>query len=159
MHLLFYIACFCLLGISSTLSSHHPSTITTTTTVASNSFLGSGYRPSADYPFLDSNKNFTVDQTIRGVLKYPGVDAGLIIPYDENAEFVDIPGKGQVQVFVAKYTYDPLIHSPNENPEAELNVNAGDYIVVYGDMDEVTGCTSSSLYLGEVGVGWVDSTD
>ena len=41
------------------------------------------------------------------------------------------------QVFIAKYKYDPVQFSPNENPEAELNLNAGDYIFVYGDVDEV----------------------
>ena len=40
-------------------------------------------------------------------------------------------------VFVAKYTYDPNQFSPNENPDAELSLNAGDYVFVYGDMDEV----------------------
>ena len=41
-------------------------------------------------------------------------------------------------VFVAKYTYDPEQFSPNENPDAELHLNAGDYVFVYGDMDEVS---------------------
>lgn len=41
------------------------------------------------------------------------------------------------QVFVAKYNYDPTRHSPNENPEAELTLTAGDYIFIYGDIDEV----------------------
>lgn len=41
------------------------------------------------------------------------------------------------QVFVAKYNYDPVQHSPNENPEAELTLKAGDYIFIYGDIDEV----------------------
>ena len=41
------------------------------------------------------------------------------------------------QVYVAKYSYDPEQYSPNENPDAELTLNAGDYIFVYGDIDEV----------------------
>lgn len=36
-----------------------------------------------------------------------------------------------------RYSYDPFHHSPNENPEAELAVNAGDYVLVWGSMDEV----------------------
>ncbi|XP_065934810.1 RIMS-binding protein 2 isoform X12 [Magallana gigas] len=44
--------------------------------------------------------------------------------------------KGPIQVFQAKYSYDPFQHSPNENPDAELPINAGDYVLVYGEMDE-----------------------
>ncbi|XP_060079138.1 peripheral-type benzodiazepine receptor-associated protein 1-like [Ylistrum balloti] len=44
--------------------------------------------------------------------------------------------KGPLQVYIAKYTYDPFQHSPNENPDAELPINTGDYLLVYGDMDE-----------------------
>lgn len=42
------------------------------------------------------------------------------------------------QVFIAKYAYDPVAYSPNENPEAELSLTIGDYIFVYGSMDEVS---------------------
>ena len=38
----------------------------------------------------------------------------------------------------------PLQHSPNEAPEAELQVNAGDYILVWGDVDE------DGFYDGEI---------
>jgi len=41
------------------------------------------------------------------------------------------------EVYVAKYSYDPVQYSPNENPEAELKLNAGDYIFIYGSVDEV----------------------
>jgi hypothetical protein len=41
-------------------------------------------------------------------------------------------------VYVAKYSYDPVQYSPNENPEAELKLNAGDYIFIYGSVDEVS---------------------
>jgi hypothetical protein len=41
------------------------------------------------------------------------------------------------QVYVAKYNYDPEQYSPNENPDAELILLTGDYIFVYGDVDEV----------------------
>ena len=37
-----------------------------------------------------------------------------------------------------------LQHSPNEAPEAELQVNAGDYILVWGDVDE------DGFYDGEI---------
>ncbi|XP_051046685.1 peripheral-type benzodiazepine receptor-associated protein 1 [Phodopus roborovskii] len=44
-------------------------------------------------------------------------------------------GGARVQVFLARYSYNPL-EGPNENPEAELPLTAGEYIYVYGDMDE-----------------------
>nr|XP_006811794.1 PREDICTED: peripheral-type benzodiazepine receptor-associated protein 1-like [Saccoglossus kowalevskii] len=47
-----------------------------------------------------------------------------------------IPKREKLAVFIARYSYDPLLYSPNENPEAELALNAGEYIYVYGDMDE-----------------------
>ena len=49
---------------------------------------------------------------------------------------IEIPGKGWCFVYVAQYSYDPFQHSPNDSPEAELQVNAGDYILVWGEVDE-----------------------
>ncbi|XP_052832506.1 peripheral-type benzodiazepine receptor-associated protein 1 isoform X2 [Octopus bimaculoides] len=45
-------------------------------------------------------------------------------------------GSGQVQVYIAKYNYDPFQFSPNENPETELALNSGDYVFINGEMDE-----------------------
>lgn len=36
----------------------------------------------------------------------------------------------------AKYSYKPLRDSPNDNPELELSLEPGDYVLLYGDMDE-----------------------
>ena len=47
------------------------------------------------------------------------------------------------QVFVAKFTYDPVALSPNENPDLELAFQESDYIFVYGEPDEVD---SSELF-------------
>ena len=55
---------------------------------------------------------------------------------DANDGMIDIPGKGWTYVYIARYSYDPFQHSPNDSPEAELQVNAGDYILVWGDVDE-----------------------
>ncbi|KFZ65718.1 Peripheral-type benzodiazepine receptor-associated protein 1, partial [Antrostomus carolinensis] len=44
-------------------------------------------------------------------------------------------GPAKLQVFLARYSYNPF-DGPNENPEAELPLTAGEYIYVYGDMDE-----------------------
>ena len=49
---------------------------------------------------------------------------------------MEMPGKGWRFVYVARYSYDPFQHSPNDSPEAELQVNAGDYILVWGEADE-----------------------
>ena len=35
-----------------------------------------------------------------------------------------------------RFSYDPLQHSPNEAPESELRLKAGDAVLVWGDMDE-----------------------
>lgn len=45
--------------------------------------------------------------------------------------------KGPIQVYRSKYSYDPYKYSPNENPEAELPLQSGDYVLIYGEMDEV----------------------
>ncbi|KAM7033434.1 peripheral-type benzodiazepine receptor-associated protein 1 isoform 11-T12 [Acridotheres tristis] len=44
-------------------------------------------------------------------------------------------GAAKLQVFLARYSYNPF-DGPNENPEAELPLTAGEYIYIYGDMDE-----------------------
>lgn len=53
-----------------------------------------------------------------------------------SVDTIYLPGKGHCKIYVARYTYDPLKQSPNENPEAELYLNSGDFLVVYGKMDE-----------------------
>ncbi|XP_035708554.1 uncharacterized protein LOC110850968 isoform X4 [Folsomia candida] len=54
----------------------------------------------------------------------------------KGAEMLDVPGKGRCFVYSVRYSYDPFHQSPNENPEAELSLNAGDYVLVWGTMDE-----------------------
>ncbi|KAK9498069.1 hypothetical protein O3M35_003951 [Rhynocoris fuscipes] len=51
-------------------------------------------------------------------------------------DMLDIPGKGRCHVYIARYSYDPYQQSPNDCPEAELAINAGDYVLVWGSMDE-----------------------
>lgn len=52
--------------------------------------------------------------------------------------------KTPVKIYVAKYSYDPVQFSPNENPESELSLQAGEYLFVYGHMDE------DGFYKGEL---------
>ena len=40
-------------------------------------------------------------------------------------------------MFIAKYTYDPSLFSPNTDHDLELPLCAGDRVYVYGDVDEV----------------------
>ncbi|XP_016389722.1 peripheral-type benzodiazepine receptor-associated protein 1-like [Sinocyclocheilus rhinocerous] len=44
-------------------------------------------------------------------------------------------GAVKLQVFIARYSYNPY-DGPNDNPEVELPLTAGEYIYVYGDMDD-----------------------
>ncbi|KAK9300232.1 hypothetical protein QLX08_007001 [Tetragonisca angustula] len=53
-----------------------------------------------------------------------------------QVDMLDIPGKGRCYVYIARFTYEPFQHSPNENPEAELPVQGGDYLLVWGQPDE-----------------------
>lgn len=55
---------------------------------------------------------------------------------ESSADMLEIPGKGRCYVYLAKYTYDPFTQSPNDNPEAEVSLAAGDYVLVWGNMDE-----------------------
>ncbi|KAI4454747.1 rim binding protein-related [Holotrichia oblita] len=59
-----------------------------------------------------------------------GADRGYINghPGDGQVDMLDIPGKGRCSVYIARFSYDP-------EPEAEdeLNVQAGDYLLVWGE--------------------------
>lgn len=50
---------------------------------------------------------------------------------------VDPAIQEKLAVYIARYSYDPYQHSPNENPDMELAFQAGDYLYVFGEMDEV----------------------
>ncbi|XP_069470946.1 peripheral-type benzodiazepine receptor-associated protein 1 isoform X3 [Ambystoma mexicanum] len=47
----------------------------------------------------------------------------------------DSRASAKLQVFLARYSYNPF-DGPNENPEAELPLTAGEYIYIYGEMDD-----------------------
>lgn len=55
---------------------------------------------------------------------------------EDTVDSIEIPARGRCKVYMAKYGYDPFKQSPNENPDAELAFNAGDYIMVFDDIDE-----------------------
>ncbi|XP_053702738.1 RIMS-binding protein 2 isoform X21 [Synchiropus splendidus] len=51
------------------------------------------------------------------------------------APYSAVRGAAKLQVFIARYSYNPY-DGPNDNPEVELPLTAGEYIYVYGDMDD-----------------------
>ncbi|XP_076024496.1 peripheral-type benzodiazepine receptor-associated protein 1 [Genypterus blacodes] len=51
------------------------------------------------------------------------------------APYTTCRGAAKLQVFIARYSYNPY-DGPNDNPEVELPLTAGEYIYVYGDMDD-----------------------
>jgi hypothetical protein len=59
-----------------------------------------------------------------------------------NDESAQSPGS-PMAVFVAKFDYNPETDSPNDNPNSELAITAGEYVYVYGDVDE------DGFYFGE----------
>ncbi|XP_061754228.1 peripheral-type benzodiazepine receptor-associated protein 1 isoform X3 [Nerophis ophidion] len=52
-----------------------------------------------------------------------------LAPYTASRE------TAKLQVFIARYSYNPY-DGPNDNPEMELPLTAGEYIYVYGGMDD-----------------------
>ena len=61
------------------------------------------------------------------------------IPHGVGSNVVDmleIPGKGRCYVYFARYSYEPFNQSLNDNPESELPLTAGDYVLVWGGADE-----------------------
>jgi RIMS-binding protein 2 len=69
---------------------------------------------------------------------------------ESSADMLEIPGKGRCYVYLAKYTYDPFTQSPNDNPEAEVSLAAGDYVLVWGTMDEVIQHLISRIILQKI---------
>ena len=49
---------------------------------------------------------------------------------EDIVDSIEIANRGRFRVFIARYSYDPFKQSPNEHPEAELHLNAGDFLLV-----------------------------
>ncbi|XP_074062690.1 RIMS-binding protein 3-like [Macrotis lagotis] len=60
----------------------------------------------------------------------------------ESHNSQDSHSSSKVKIFLARYNYDPFA-GPNDQPEAELPLTAGEYIYIFGDMDE------DGFYAGE----------
>ncbi|XP_028383454.1 RIMS-binding protein 3B-like [Phyllostomus discolor] len=52
-----------------------------------------------------------------------------------EAEDLETPDTSKLKIFLVRYSYNPF-EGPNENPENELPLTAGDYVYIFGDMDE-----------------------
>lgn len=63
---------------------------------------------------------------------------------EEIVDSIEIPNRGRCKVFMARYHYDPYKQSPNENPDAEVTLICGDFILVFGGVDE------DGFYYGEL---------
>lgn len=57
----------------------------------------------------------------------------------------------KVCVYIAKFSYNPTEMSPNQNFDLELPLTAGDYLYVYGDMDD-DGYYHGQLMTGQSGM-------
>jgi len=55
---------------------------------------------------------------------------------EHKVDMLELPGKGRCFVYLARYTYDPFSQSQNDNPEQELPLYSGDYVLVWGEPDE-----------------------
>lgn len=65
--------------------------------------------------------------------------------------FVDGNFTPKVSIFIARFTYKPAEMSPNPNYDQELSVTAGDYLYVFGDIDE-DGFYHGQLPSGQIGL-------
>lgn len=63
---------------------------------------------------------------------------------EDIVDSIELPNRGRCKVFMAKYNYDPYKHSPNDNPETEVTLLAGDFILIFGNIDE------DGYYYGEL---------
>ena len=81
--------------------------------------------------------------------------------FENSADLLDAAQDGEcffdenvtpkVSIFIARFTYKPAEMSPNPNYDQELFVSAGDYLYVYGDIDE-DGFYHGQLPSGQVGL-------
>ncbi|CAB4058320.1 RIMBP2 [Lepeophtheirus salmonis] len=77
---------------------------------------------------------------------------------EPTVDMLEIPGKGRCYVYNARYNYDPFQQSLNENPEHELYLFGGDYVLVWGDIDE-DGFLEGELLDGRKGLSFLGLND
>ncbi|XP_076369320.1 RIMS-binding protein 2-like isoform X4 [Tachypleus tridentatus] len=133
-----------------TVSVVHSVLATRPTTVPSSMFLVTGPPVTTTYSLTTEVSTFTAPQTTVVPVTVAAVsdqnDSGVATSVEvtetgdgleeSSIDHIELPGRGRCKVYIARYTYDPLQQSPNENPESELSLNAGDYVLIFGEMDE-----------------------
>ncbi|CAH1953499.1 unnamed protein product [Acanthoscelides obtectus] len=67
---------------------------------------------------------------------------------DGQVDMLDIPGKGRCSVYIARFSYDP----EPEAAEEELSIQAGDYLLVWGDPTGTGGYLDAELLDGRRGL-------
>lgn len=75
----------------------------------------------------------------------------LFLPADSDGSHTPQSDNFKVGVYIAKFSYDPASMSPNQNYDLELPLTAGDYLYVYGEMDD-DGFYHGQLLTGQSGM-------
>lgn len=70
---------------------------------------------------------------------------------DSDGSHTPLSDNYKVGVYIAKFSYNPSEMSPNPNFDLELPLTAGDYLYVYGDMDD-DGYYHGQLMSGQSGM-------
>lgn len=68
-------------------------------------------------------------------------------PIDGQVDMLDIPGKGRCSVYIARFSYDP-----EPETDEELSVQAGDYLLVWGEPVGPGGYLDAELLDGRRGL-------
>ncbi|XP_007538458.1 RIMS-binding protein 3A-like [Erinaceus europaeus] len=113
-------------------------------------------RPQAKRASSQSNSSSEVDSMWATVPSCPILDMDTASEVDDlepdsepsslETRHSETSSTPKLKIFLVKYNYNPL-EGPNEQPENELPLTAGDYIYIFGDMDE------DGFYEGELGDG------
>ncbi|KAJ8910498.1 hypothetical protein NQ315_012345 [Exocentrus adspersus] len=69
------------------------------------------------------------------------------VPSEGQVDMLDIPGKGRCSVYIARFSYDP-----EPDAEEELSIQAGDYLLVWGEPVGPGGYLDAELLDGRRGL-------
>uniref|UniRef100_A0A8C6DCU9 RIMS-binding protein 3A n=1 Tax=Moschus moschiferus TaxID=68415 RepID=A0A8C6DCU9_MOSMO len=103
-------------------------------------------RPQPQRAGSQSNSSSEVESAWATVPSCPTLDTDMAseaedlepdnLPSTLEAGGLEVPmATPKLKIFLAQYSYNPF-EGPNEHPESELPLTAGDYVYVFGDMDE-----------------------
>nr|CAB3265584.1 RIMS-binding protein 2 [Phallusia mammillata] len=99
-------------------------------------------KPIASSHAVTQRKTSSAGSSIKGALDMDDTEAeefeeeaGMPDPALATGDHVPSNGSSPLRMYIAKYSYNPY-DGPNESPEAELGLVAGDYVYVHGSMDD-----------------------